>query len=199
MVTVGADPVEVEQRLVDGRLSCPGCAGVLARWGYARSRTVRGGQGLVRLRPRRARCGGCGATHVLLPVGMLLRRADAAEVIFVALLARACGWGHRRIAGSLQRAGATVRGWLRRFAIRVESVRVVFTGWLRALHPDPVLPGPAGGAWADALVAIVAAWQAGARRFAVLTVPVWAFAVTVSQGRLLTPGWPMVAANTSCP
>jgi hypothetical protein len=35
----------------------------------------------------------------------------------------------------------TVRGWLRRFAGRVEAVRMVFTRWCRALSPDPVLPG----------------------------------------------------------
>jgi len=42
-----------------------------------------------RLRPRRARCAGCGVTHVLLPVSCLVRRADAVEVIGVALVAYA--------------------------------------------------------------------------------------------------------------
>jgi hypothetical protein len=136
---------------------------------------------------------------VLLPVGVLLRRADLAEVVFAALLARACGWGHRAIAGTLRRPEATVRGWLRRFAGRVEAVRVVFTGWLRALAADPVMPEPAGTSWADAVVAIVAAWQAGVRRFAVVTVPVWAFTAAVCGGRLLSPGWPVPAANTTGP
>jgi hypothetical protein len=151
------------------------------------------------LRPRRSRCTGCGATHVLLPVLVLARRADTAAVIGAGLAAKAAGLGHRRIAARLGRPAETVRGWLRRFGARVEQVRVVFTGWCRALSPDPVLPDPAGSAWADALAAITAAAQALAIRFHTATAgtaadvgatPVWEVAVSVSGGRLLTPGWP---------
>ena len=56
LVTVGGDAAAVERRLVGGRLACPGCAGVLAGWGHARVRSVRGWDEVVRLRPRRARC-----------------------------------------------------------------------------------------------------------------------------------------------
>ena len=81
MVTVEVDPVRVESRLAAGELSCPSCPdGVLARWGFGRSRRVVGLEGPVR--PRRSRCRGCAATHVLLPVSLLLRRAYAAEVIW---------------------------------------------------------------------------------------------------------------------
>ncbi|MGH3795413.1 MAG: hypothetical protein ACRDSP_11025 [Pseudonocardiaceae bacterium] len=48
--------------------------------------------------------------------------------------------------------------------------RGVFTGWVRALDPDPVMPGPAGSAWADAIVAIGAAAVAVAGRFALVEV-----------------------------
>ena len=82
-----------------------------------------------------------------------------------------------------------MRGWLRRFAARLEPTRAVFTGWTRRLAPDPVLPGPAGGGWADTVVVMAAAAAAAAARF-VLEVPVWAVAATVSRGRLLAPGWP---------
>jgi hypothetical protein len=58
VVTVGGDAAAVERRLVGGRLVCPGCSGVLAGWGYARERSVRGVDGSARLRPRRARCAG---------------------------------------------------------------------------------------------------------------------------------------------
>jgi hypothetical protein len=75
----------------------------------------------------------------------------------------------------------------------------VFTGWCRALSADPVLPGPAGSAWADALVAITAAAGALGARFGLGEVPVWAVATAVSGGRLLAPGWPEDAINTSCP
>jgi hypothetical protein len=83
----------------------------------------------------------------------------------------------------------------------------VFTGWCRALAPDPVLPDPAGSAWADALTAITAAAQALATRFDIGPnfgrTPVWEAAVSVSGGLLLAPGWPRPGRlewiNTSCP
>lgn len=190
MVTVGADVAAVERRLVAGRITCPGCGGVLARWGYARVRSVRGWGAVLRVRPRRARCVGCGVTHVLLPAGLLLRRADAVAVVAAALVAKAGGVGFRRIAAVLRRPAETVRGWLRRFAARVEPVRRVFTVLLRAVAADPVMPAAAGSGWADAVVAIAAAAVAVAGRFGVLTVPLWQWVCAVSRGRLLAPGWP---------
>lgn len=204
MVTVEMDPVVVEQRLCSGELTCPGCAGRLTGWGRARPRVVRGPDGPVAVTPRRSRCSQCRVTHVLLPVLLLLRRADTAVVIGAALAARAAGLGYRRIAAALGRPADTVRGWLRRFAARVEEVRAVFTRWCRALDPDPVLPGPTGTAWADALGAIDAAAAAVHVRFGssatagvvsgdVVGVPVWQVAAAVSAGRLLAPGWPAPA------
>jgi hypothetical protein len=190
VLTVEADVAAVERRLGAGALACPGCSGVLAGWGYARARLVRGPVGSVRVAPRRCRCSGCGVTHVLLPVLLLVRRADTAAVIGAALAAKAAGVGHRRIATGLGRAAETVRGWLRRFAGRVEAVRVVFTRWCRALSPDPVLPGPTGSAWADAIAAITAAAGAAGARLGIGEVPVWRLATAVSAGRLLSPRWP---------
>jgi hypothetical protein len=128
---------------------------------------------------------------VLLPVALLLRRADLAVVIFMALVAKAGGMGHRGIAEALGRPVPTVRGWLRRFAGRAEAVRGVFTVLLRVLAADPVMPEPAGGVWADAVATIVAAGVAAAGRFGMFMVPVWEWAVMVSGGRLLAPGWPI--------
>ena len=85
MLTVEIDVAAVEERLRLVRLACPGCAGVLAGWGRARPRSVRGPDGLVWLWPRRSRCTGCRGTHVLLPVLLLVRRADRAGVIGAAL------------------------------------------------------------------------------------------------------------------
>lgn len=158
---------------------------------------MRGPDGVVRVRPRRARCTGCGVTHVLLPVGLLLRRADLVVVIGAALSARTGGVGCRRIAVVLGRPVETVRGWLRRFAGRVEAVRQLFTVLLRAVAADPVVPAPAGGAWADALAAVGAAVTAVAARFGVLRVPPWLWVSAVSGGRLLAPGWPGNWINTS--
>jgi hypothetical protein len=134
---------------------------------------------------------------VLLPVLVLARRADVVAVIGLALAAKATGAGHRRIAAELGRAAETVRGWLRRFAGRLELVRVVFTGWCRALAADPVLPGPAGSAWADAIAALIAAAAALVARFGLGEVPVWAVAAAISNARLLAPGWPKESINTS--
>jgi hypothetical protein len=134
---------------------------------------------------------------VLLPVVALPRRADTVSVIGSALVAKARGVGFRRIAAGLGCPAETVRGWLRRFAGRAEAVRAVFTWWLRALEPDPVLPGPAGGGWADAVTAILAAARAAVGRFALGTVTPWEVAVAVSAGCLLAPGWPTKMINTS--
>lgn len=106
MVTVSEDATVVETDLTAGRLACPGCGDRLARWGWARSRPIREGlSGRTRLhRPRRARCGGCGATRVLLAVVLAARRADTAEVIAAAIEAKVArgigrsrrGWADRR-------------------------------------------------------------------------------------------------------
>lgn len=199
VLTVGKDSGDVEQCLVSGGLACPGCGGRLRRWGYARSRVVRdGGDVRWRLRPRRARCAGCGGTHVLLPVSVLVRRADAVGVIGAALVWSAAGWGHGRVAERLGRPVSTVRGWLRRFRERVEPVRAAFTALLCALDANPLLPEPAGSDVADAVVAdavaaIVAAAGAVTRRWAVpagfpeLMVSPWQVAAAVTCGRLLAP------------
>lgn len=166
MVTVEADVDQVERRLAAGELSCPSCGGVLAGWGRARSRQLRGPAGPVELCPRRSRCTGCGVTHVLLPVSALLRRADTAAVIVSALAAKATSRvGFRRIATDVARPAETVRGWLRRFAERVEAVRSVFTVWLCAVDADPVMPDAGGGGFVDAVVAIGALAAAIGRRF----------------------------------
>ncbi len=202
MLTVGKDGAAVERRLAQGRLVCPGCGQRLGPWGYARPRVLRE-QGVARrrLRPRRARCGGCGRTHVLLPVSVLVRRADAAVVIGAALVAKAAGWGHRRIAVWLGRPAATVRGWLRRFAARAGTVRAAFTTLLCELDADPPVPEPAGSQMADAVEAIIAAARVVARRWRGLALGLspWEVAAAVTQGRLLGPGASMGVGNTSCP
>lgn len=199
MVTVGVNAVGVEQRLAEGRLACPDCGARLAGWGHARARVLRSPDGPVWTRPRRSRCTGCGVTHVLLPLVALLRRADTAAVIGAALVAKVTGLGWRRIAVLVGRPASTVRGWLRRFAGRVEELRAWFTVWLRAVEPDPVMPEPAGSGWADALAAITAVGRAVVKRFVVPAVSPWEVAVAISNGRLLTLGWPPEWINTSCP
>jgi hypothetical protein len=196
VLTVNGDRGAVERQLGCGELACPACGGVLARWGNAAERQVRvlDGPG-VRLVPRRARCGGCGRTHVLLPAWCLARRADAGEVIGLALEAKAAGDGHRVIAGRLGRPASTVRGWLRAFAARAEQVRSVFTALAAGLVTDPPLPARAGPGLPDAVAAVAAAAAAAAR--AVGVVSRWELAAAVTCGLLLAPSWPLRVTNTS--
>lgn len=127
----------------------------------------------------------------MLPVTALLRRADVARVVVSAVAAKASRRvGFRRIAAELARPAETVRGWLRRFAARAEAVRSVFTVWLAAVDPDPVMPEPAAGPIADAVTAIAAVAAAITHRFVLPTVSLAVAAVAISGGRLLAPGWP---------
>ncbi len=108
-------PQRAERILQAGTMSCPGCSAALRPHGHGRVRTVRGrGEQVWRVRPRRARCTDCGATHILLPTVLTVRRADSTEVIGTALAAKANGAGVRTIAARLDRPVSTVRRWLRR-------------------------------------------------------------------------------------
>ena len=186
MLMVDADALKVERALSSGGLGCPVCAGVLHGWGWARSRTVRGVDGArVRLRPRRARCSGCDRTHVLLPVFVLVRRADVVAVIGAALVLAAAGAGFRAVAARVGVAEGTVRGWLRRFRVRAEGWRAVFTRLVAGL--DPVL-GPItarGSQLGDAVEVMGLAAAAWVRRFGPR--PPWEFVSAMSGGVLLGP------------
>lgn len=191
MVTVEADPVAVEARLAGGAVGCPDCPGVLRAWGWARRRRV---LGLGALRPRRARCGSCRVTHVLLPVTVLTRRGYSAAVVWAALVARGRGLGYRRVAGLVGVPDTTVRGWLRRMAARLELARVWFTGAAVAVGVDVGVPGGLGCAWRDFLAAVGAAVSAVRWRFGdtglLGAVTAGQVVVAMSGGRLLAPGWP---------
>jgi len=194
LLTVEADPVLVETRLAGGRFACPSaaCSEVLRPWGWARRRAVFGIEGP--LRPRRARCGSCLVTHVLLPVTVLLRRAYAADVIGTAIEARAGGAGHRPAGKRLKVPAATVRGWLRRMAGRLEPARVVLLQVAYRAGVDVTVPPAWGCRWRDLLAALATATAAVTGRFGPVGVlgPVtaWQVAVGCSGGRLLAPGWP---------
>src|SRR5437764_1924124 len=200
VLTVGANPVEVEAGLMSGALACPGCAGSLGPWGWARTRSLRGAVGPVVVRPRRARCSSCRVSHVLLPVFALLRRADLVEVIGAALAAKAVGCGARTIAAGLARPVETVRDWLRTFAARAEALRAWFTVLLVDTGVDPVPPAAARTPFADAVAAVLGAVVAARSRWPrVGVVSPWWWASAASAGRLLAPGWPGAGRNTSSP
>jgi hypothetical protein len=190
--------------LLGRQLTCPGCTGVLAPWGFARPRGVRG---VGSLRPRRARCLGCLVTHVLLPVTVLLRRADAVEVIGAALTARAAGsWASpdRGVAGC---AGRNRTGLAAAVGLSAGTGPGAFHRGGQVGRVDQSVPKATGSPWRDVLAAVGAATTAVTTRFGTAGVlgPVtaWQVAATSSGSRLLSPGWPLGAVgaggNTSSP
>lgn len=194
---VGVDAVEVDRRLRGGELACPCGLGRLAPWGHARTRTVRG---VGELRPRRGRCSACQATHVLLVVSCLVRRADGVEVIGTALSSKATGVGHRRLAARLGRPASTVRGWLRAFAGNADRVGRLFAALLVELDPLAAPVPPRGSGVADAVEVIGVVAAAARRRLGVLgAVSPWQLVAAVTGGRLLFPAGPGPASNTSSP
>lgn len=192
-MTVEVDPVRVESRLRSGAIACPACSdGVLGGWGHARARQVEGLCDPVR--PRRARCRSCLVTQVLLPVTVLVRRGYAAQTIWHSLSLRSHGRGHRQIAATLRVPAATVRGWLRRAAGRLDAVRAWFLTVAVRTGIDVAIPDGVGCSWGEVVAAVDAATAAVRQRFgpagllgAVTPAQVM---VAASGGRLLSPGWP---------
>lgn len=110
------------------------------------------------------------------------------------LTARADGSGHRRIGASLGVRAATVRGWLRRAAQRLEAIRSWFLGVAVTAGVDVRIPDGTGCAWRDALAAVATATAAIRFRFGAAgllgAVTPARVAAAASSGRLLAPGWP---------
>jgi len=183
MLMVGPDETRVEQELVAGSLNCPDCAGELRPWGHGRKRKLRQGHQDIELQPRRARCLGCRATHILLPDVCLLRRRDLAEVIVQALLERSRAGGQRRIAASLAIPLSTVRGWISRFGQRAELIRAHFTRLSVSLGATVGDLLPESSRFADAMAAIVHAHRGATKRFG--PSKLWPFVSSATGGRLL--------------
>ena len=183
MTTVSPDPVRVESELAAGALSCPGCGGQLAPWGWARERLVGRGRARCRVRPRRSICRSCRVTHVLLPMSMLLRRGDFAVLIGRALELKAAGLGQRPIAAEVGVSRSTVRGWLSRFAVVAVEVRAHLVRWALWLDDGLVRIEPTGSSFGDAVAALAAAGVAAADRLGIGCR--WSFASAATGGRLL--------------
>lgn len=183
MLSVCVEQALVEAELVGGLLSCPSCRGVLGPWGHARERVLRCRSGDLWLRPRRGRCRACTGTHVLLPEVALARRQDEVSVIGAAIEASVAGEGYRRIGARLGVAADTVRGWLRRFALRADRLRGHFTRCAVVLDPGLGALLPAGSGVADALEAIAVAARAWVLRFG--SAEPWQVASRLSGGLLL--------------
>lgn len=184
MLSIAISHKCLEAVLAAGELACPVCSGRLSPWGFARSREVRMLEGVRSVRPRRACCQGCGATHVLSPAWSIPRRRDGAEVIGAALALAAGGAGHRQIACQLGRPPGTVRGWLRAARRRAESLRASATRWTYALDPEFGAVMPAGSELGDAVEAIMLAVRAWVLRAGREQVGAWERAVCLTGGLL---------------
>ena len=160
-----------------------------------------------RVRPRRAICSspaGCGRSHVLLPRFCLGRRVDAVVVIWAALLARAAGWGWRRITAAAGRPASTVRGWLSRFGVHAELIRDGFARLERQVNAGTDMDrlAPAASRVAEAVAQIGSACAAVRRAVgrAVFEVSSAELVAVCSGGWLLAVQPPAVAVfsiNTS--
>lgn len=161
MLTVSHDPAAVEFQLFSRTLSCPRCSGSLKPWGFGRERIIRYQVPVVtrRVLPRRARCHQCQSTHILLPVALTARRADAAAVIAHAVeLSVVAGAGHRKIAAQLGRPQTTVRGWIRDFRANAPAILTEFTARVHRATAESLgfWPTPAPTAAANALGMLMA-------------------------------------------
>lgn len=184
-----ANPEQNEVALRAGEIAWPDCSAPLRPYGYARTRTVRGlDDARLKVRPRRARCAGCAATHVLLPAALSPRRADAVEVIGAALAAKATGSGYRTIAKRLGRSASTVRRWLRRAPqaharwLQEQAVQHAFR-----LDPDILVrpkPWPTTLGWG---LNILAGAALAYRRVLDSEVPPWTLIGYFTRGNLLSP------------
>lgn len=161
MLTVSHDPGVVDSQLLSGELMCPQCRGVLQRWGHGIKRIIRDGTPAVNrwVTPRRTRCGDCGVTHILLPVTLAARRADAACVIAEAVELHVTEkLGHRKIAEQLGRPSSTVRGWLRDFTASAPAIATTFAARVHRATAQALefLPAPGPTVAADAFGMLMA-------------------------------------------
>jgi len=120
---------------------------------------------------------------------VLLRRADAATVIGLALLAKAGGAGHRPIAVLLNVPSSTVRGWLRRIAIVAERVLAVLAAAAAQLGTEFVPPAPTAEPVTAVVEMLGVLSAAMARRLGGSCSP-WRLAAVITGGRLLAPAGP---------
>jgi hypothetical protein len=131
---------------------------------------------------------------VLLPAGVLLRRADVVEVIGEALLAAAGGLGQRRVAERVGRPASTVRGWLSRTVRVAERVLAVCAAAVAGFASAFVAPAATGGPVAAVVEMVGALGRAAGLRLGGSRSP-WRLAAVVTSGRLLAPDAPGAVAD----
>lgn len=181
---VASDSDFVEKELRNGKLNCSFCRGILRPWGHEKRRTIRMTDSTRVIRLRRSRCRDCSKTSVLVPDYLLVRRVDEAAVIGTALVQKAQGLGHRKIAVNLCRPETTVRDWIRCFRKNSKIILEHFTNWALALDPTLSEIIPMGSLFENALSAIGIAARSLSIRFG--PKPKWSQMSLMCGGRLLS-------------
>jgi hypothetical protein len=179
-VIVVLDEARAQADLAGSVLRCPGLAGRLRRWGFARSRSLRAPGGVrIWLRPRRVRCTSCTVTHVLLPAIAPARHAYSIDMVGQVLLA--AGRSHRTIGAELDTPPDTARSWIRRVTARAE-------GTTTAHQFDSMLPAtvPPAHPWLTPCPASAPPASAVVRRLGPIAPP-WQIIAMIARGHLLTP------------
>ncbi|MFI1165579.1 DUF6431 domain-containing protein [Streptomyces sp. NPDC020801] len=182
------DVVVARRALARRLLRCPGCGGPLRPWGRARLRKVRDADGVeLAIRPDRARCTDCRATHVVLDAALLPRRAYTARVIGRALLGAARGRGHRPIAAELAVSEGTVRSWLRRGRQSAHHLWTIGVQAVVAFDADALPTRERPDTLAYAIEALVAATVAGQNLLGSPAADLWSQITVLTHGQLLAP------------
>ena len=197
MQTVRGDQASVERRLCQGLLQCP-CSGVLGPWGWTRERVIRTPAGAVAVKPRRSRCRSCGATHVLLPAWLFVRRAFAGALMWACVLARAAGSKIAAIGLRFGVRASTVASWLRRITGRADWWRQVLMDVLALADGQVRRFVPARSALGDAVAvldAVLVALRGRHAQMAMLTPPELASHLT--RAHLFAPFLDLDGCNTS--
>ena len=179
-----------EDRLVTRGFDCPGaCDGQLGPWGWARPRPVRvGGEAVEWYRPRRARCGACGVTHVICDGRVFPRRRDCITTVTKALLLAVNndGLGFRPIAEIVGVPASTVRDWLTRARVNADRSWVLANQWLLRLDPNAEPVSKYRSGIPAALDQMARTARAAVLRFGPVANP-WRYMVQLTSGALLTP------------
>ena len=189
---VDRDAGLVEERLAGRVWSCPlaGCSGRLGPWGWARQREVwtgLSGRGEpVGVRPRRAKCGECGVTQVLLDERFLSRRCDGVEVIAREVEMAGQGMGFRKIAAVDGRPESTVRDRVRAARRVAERVAAVVGQVVMVTAGDAAGVVPRGSSGLTGLVGVLAGLAVAAGRAAAGWLQVGA---SVCRCQILCLGW----------
>ncbi|WP_338101513.1 hypothetical protein [Mycobacterium riyadhense] len=125
MVTVEVDPVRVESRWLLGRWVSPVAA---VCWVAGVMPVLEGSPGWPIWFGRGERVAGRARDACVVAGECVAAQSLCSGTDLVCMERRTDGWGHRRIAAVIRVPAATVRGWLRRAADRLEAIRNWFLG-----------------------------------------------------------------------